>query len=552
MWLSNVYLKTLRDYRVAIFGWGAGMGLLMLAVISAVPSLLTTAEARAALLSLGTSFAWMAEPIKLDTPGGYATWKYGPTVLVMALWPIVAAARMMRGDEERGLLDSLLAVPLSRRRVALQELAAQWTALLTMGLLVGLLTYVGSLSVSADFGLDDSLLFGLNLSLACGVFGSLAMLLAQFVQEQRTASGIAGGLLLVSIMLDMVHRVVPGTEWLSRLSPVYYYNLSKPLVPSYGTDLLALVVLAAVCVLLSAAAIWLFVRRDIGRTVTLPHWLRVPERAVPPQRALALPLNDWSLRSVYLRSLATIATTTAWWTLAIAGFAAFMIFVAQQTIQQLQELMSGSSLLQDVITNVGGGSQANFSAALLSFFYVFLPVLLMAFAVTQAGRWAGDEEDGLHELVLAAPQSRLSVIVARFGALTTATLVIGLLTLAASAAAAAASGLTLDGSKLAAASLSMIPLGLLTAALGYLFSGWLRAAIDTGLLSFLLVIWFAITFIGPELGWSEEVLRLSALYYYGQPLVNGWQVGNIVGVLVVAAVALVLACARYIRKDIGR
>ena len=45
-------------------------------------------------------------------------------------------------------------------------------------------------------------------------------------------------------MVDMVHRVVPGTEWLSRLSPVYYYNLSKPLVPSYGTNPVALLVLA--------------------------------------------------------------------------------------------------------------------------------------------------------------------------------------------------------------------------------------------------------------------------------------------------------------------
>lgn len=552
MWFSNVYLKTLRDYRIAIFGWGIGLGLLMYAVISAVPSLLNTAEARDALVSLGTSFAWMAEPVKLDTPGGYATWKYGPTVLIMALWPIVTASRMMRGDEERGLLDSLLALPLARGRVALQKLAALWTALLAMGLLVGLFAYAGSLTVNADFGLGDSLLFGLNLSLACGVFGSLALLIAQFTQEQRAASGITGGLLLVSIMVDMVHRVFPGTEWLSRLSPVYYYNLSKPLVPSYGTDPVALGVLAALCVLLSAAAIWLFVRRDIGRTVTLPRWLRLPERTVPPERALALPVNDWSLRSVYLRGLATIATTTAWWTLAIAGFAAFMIFVAKQTMQQLQELMAGSSLLQGVITSVGGGSQANFSAALLSFLYVFLPVLLMAFAVTQAGRWAGDEDDGLHELVLAAPQSRLNVILARFGALTTATVVIGVLTLVASAAAAAVSGLALDENNLAAASLSMIPLGLLTAALGYLFSGWLRSAIDTGLLSFLLVIWFAITFIGPELGWSEGVLRLSALYYYGQPLLNGWQAVNMLGVLVVAGAALALASVRYMRKDIGR
>jgi ABC-2 type transport system permease protein len=550
MWFRNVYLKTLRDYRVAIFGWGIGLGLLMYVVLIAINDVVGTPEARAALLSLAASFSWMAEPIKIDTPGGYATWKYGFTILVMALWPILVASRMLRGDEERGILDSLLALPKSRGQVALQKVAAMWTALLGMAVLIGLLTYAGGASVKADFGLGDSLLFGLNLALICGVFGSLTLLISQFTQDARPAAGIAGGVLLVSIMVDMIHRVVPGTDWLSRLSPVYYYNLSKPLIPSYGTDPVALGVMALLSVVFSAAAIWLFVRRDIGRPVTLPGRLSRPERAVPPERAL--PVNDWSLRSVYLRSLASIAVSTAWWTLAIAGFAAFMIFVAQQTLQQLQELMAGSSLLQNVITNVGGGGQADLSDAILSFFFVFLPVLLMAFAVTQASRWAGDDEDGLNDLVLAAPQSRLNVILARFGALTTATVVIGVVTLVACGAASAASGLAVNGNNLAAATLSMIPLGLLTAALGYLFSGWLRSAIDTGLLSFLLLIWFVITFIGPELGWSDGVLRLSALYYYGQPLINGWQVANILGVLLVAAAALALASARYMRKDVGR
>lgn len=50
---------------------------------------------------------------------------------------------------------------------------------------------------------------------------------------------------------------------------------------------------------------------------------------------------------------------------------------------------------------------------------------------------------------------------------------------------------------LAAATLSIIPLELLIAALGCLFSGWLHAAVDTGLLSFLLVIWLFISFVGP-------------------------------------------------------
>src|ERR1700730_17323489 len=183
-----------------------------------------------------------------------------------------------------------------------------------------------------------------------------------------------------------------------------------------------------------------------------------------------------------------------------------MVVVVKQIEAQMTSLYASSPLLKEEITKVGGSDQAT-NAALLSFLFVFLPLLLMAFAVTQASRWAADEEDGRLELVLSTPQPRLQVLLGRFAALTTATIIIGVLTLGASAWASAATGLQLDGGNLAAATLSLIPMGLLIAAIGYLLSGWLRMAVDTGLLSFLLVIWFFITFVGPELNWSNTILR---------------------------------------------
>ncbi len=549
MWFTSVYLKTLRDFRIAILGWGAGIGLLIYAVLIAVPSLVTTAQARAYLIETAVLFKWIAEPIQVATPGGYATWKYGFTILVMALWPLLVASRMLRGEEERGTLDVLLAVPRGRARVALEKVAAMWTALLAMGLIIGLLAFAGGASVHANFGLGGGLIFGLNLALICGVFGSIALLIAQFTRERSVAAGMTGGLLLLCIVLDMLHRVFPSTEWLSRLSPIYYYNLSKPLIPSYGVNPGALLVLVALNVGLSGAALGLFVRRDVGDVVALPGWLRLPERA--PQPARALPVNAWSLRSVYTRGLATVALPTLWWTVGIAGFAGWMVVIAKQTENILPGLIAGSPLLKGIFTKVGGGA-ATTNATLLSFLFVLMPLVLMAFAVTQASRWASDEENGRQELVLATPQTRLTVVLARFGAVATATVLIGVVTLAATALATAITGLKLDGGHLAAATLSIIPLGLLIAALGYLLAGWLRTAVDTGLLSFLLVLWFFITFVGPELNWPAGVLRLSALYYYGTPLLNGLPVGDTLAVLVVAAAALALAAARFVRKDIAR
>ena len=549
MWFSNVFIKTLRDFRVAILGWGAGIGLLMYAVVVAVPSLVATPEARASLVGLATSFAWLADPVSVDTPGGYATWKYGFTILIIAIWPMLACSRILRGEEERGSMDVLLSLPRGRVRVALQKLAAVWTALLGMGLIIGLLTFAGGTRVNADFGLSGALLFALDVVLICGLFGSIALLLSQFTQERGAAAGWTGGLLAFFIALDMIHRVFPGTDWLSRLSPVYYYNLSKPLVPSYGTNAGAMLLLLALSVLLSGAAVGFFARRDIAGTVALPRWLRLPERTVRPERAL--PVNAWSLRSVYTRGLGMVAAPTLWWTLGIAAFTALMISVVKQSETNLLNLLQGSPLLKQVIANVGGSNQTT-NATLMSFFFVFLPLLLMAFAVTQASKWASDEEDGRLELVLATPQPRLQVLLGRFAALATATITISVVTLGVAALTLNATGLSIDGGNLTAATLSIIPMGLLMAALGYLFAGWLRAAVDTGLLSFLLVIWFLISFVGPELNWPEVTLRLSPFYYYGTPILHGLPLWDMLGVLAVAVAALAVASVRFARKDIAR
>ena len=104
---------------------------------------------------------------------------------------------------------------------------------------------------------------------------------------------------------------------------------------------------------------------------------------------------------------------------------------------------------------------------------------------------------------------------------------------------------------LAGATLGMVPLGLLVAGFGYMGAGWLRTAADTGLLSFLLLIWFFITFIGPELNLPNATLRLSPFYYYGTPLLHGLSLTSVLGVLAVTILALGLGALRFVRKDIA-
>src|ERR1043165_5928917 len=241
MWLRNVYLKSLRDYRIGILGWGIGMGLVVMSPMASVASLVSTPQARAELVGLAQQFAWNAAAVAVDTIGGYAMFKIGVFVFLIAVWPLRAAGRALRGEEERGSMDVLLSAPRSRARVAIEKIAAISTALFAMGLLIGLLTFAGGQAFQGEFGLGDALLYGLDIALVCAVFAGITLVLSQFMIEG--AAGWGGGLLVIFIVLDMVHRVFPDAENISRLSPIYYFNLSKPLVPSYGTNVGALLVL---------------------------------------------------------------------------------------------------------------------------------------------------------------------------------------------------------------------------------------------------------------------------------------------------------------------
>ena len=550
MWLRNVFLKSLRDYRVAILGWGIGMGLVIVSPMASVATLIRTPEARAQLAALAAQFKWNADPVAAGTVGGYATFKVGFFILLIVIWPLLAGSRMLRGEEDRGPLDVLLSLPLTRLRVAVQKVAAMWTALLAMAVIIGVMAYLGGVAFKAEFNLAGGLLFGLNLALICAVFGAIALFISQFTHERGPAAGATGALLFISIVVDMVHRVIPNTDWFSHLSPVYYYNLSKPLIPSYGVSVGGMLVMLGLTVILTAAAVALFVRRDVGDAVRLPWTARLERMSAGPSRAL--PVADWSLRSVYTRSIATMAWPTLWWTIGIAGYAAWMVVIVKQIVSSLNTLLSSSSSASaalQVIKNISGGG-SKLDAIFLGAMFEVLPVLLMAFAVTQVNRWAADYDEGRLEIILSTPHPRTAVLLGRYAALATATTFVGVVTLTASAVAAAIGGVTVDTANLAAATLGMIPLGLLIAAIGYLAAGWLRTAADTGLLSFLLAFWFFVSFIGPDLKWPDATLRLSAFYYYGAPLLHGIQLGNLLVIAAVAAASLALASLRFARKDI--
>ncbi|AMY09435.1 hypothetical protein LuPra_02652 [Luteitalea pratensis] len=147
------------------------------------------------------------------------------------------------------------------------------------------MAFAGGQVANTGLPLRAALLFGLNASLLAGVFGSMALLASQFTRARRTAAGITGALLGLSVVMTSAGRTVPGGAWIGQLSPVHYFELSKPLVPSYGASPRAMLVLAALSAVLSALGLAIFVRRDMGTTPkrSTPRWsFFQPRVPLPP------------------------------------------------------------------------------------------------------------------------------------------------------------------------------------------------------------------------------------------------------------------------------
>jgi ABC-2 type transport system permease protein len=552
MWLRNIFLKTLADCRVAILGWGVAIGSIAPLIFAFVPALLSDSGARATVAALvqHPAIRLFGEPVDVLTPGGYATWRLTLILPLVGVWALLVTTRTLRGEEESGALDLLLSIPRSRLHVVLAKLGAIGAAILLIGGLIGLLAYAGGLVTAATLSPWAALLFGVNTALLAGVFGACALLVSQFVRERRSAAGITGALLGLSVLVVTAGRALPEREWIGRLSPLYYFERSKPLVTQ--VDLRAMLVLATLAIGIAAAGVLLFLQRDIGGQIRIRAGAG-PERR---PRRLASFTGSRLLKSVFARSLGALAVPIASWGLGLAVYTAALTAILQQAQRNLLDLLDTvgrfNPMYAELVARVTGGSGAEMNARSLTAVFTVVAGLFMVFAITLASRWAADEDDGRFDLLLSTPLSRQQVMLSRFAALTIGLVIVAGVIFASTGLTAWAAGFALDRLRLAEAAIGMAPVGMVVAAMGYLLAGWLHSKSVTGILTGWLLTSFVVTLLGPLFQWPASAMQLSIVEQYGTPLVTGLEPVRVAGLFVVVVVVMTAATVRFATKDLVR
>lgn len=263
----SVFNETLRRGWQSMIYWGMGLGTLSLVIMIIIPNvailkqfenLMTTMPAL--LKALG-----MEDASQLATPEGFISAGYfGRVLLILAVYAILAGLNITANEEDHGIMDVLLALPLPRWRLVLEKFFAY--SLMLVGVVglgfVGL--YVGSISSNIQVDSGKLLISSINVLPSAFLMLAFTGFAGAFFRTRSRAAAAAVIFIVTSYMVDFIGGVASDSfvAPLRTLSFFAYYDNAH--IMQTGLNISYVALLLGISVALLAGSILFFQSRDIA------------------------------------------------------------------------------------------------------------------------------------------------------------------------------------------------------------------------------------------------------------------------------------------------
>ncbi len=345
--------------------------------------------------------AIFGETRSLETMAGFTEWRVVLSLaLVGGIWGMFATTRVLRGEEDAGRAEVLLAGPVTRTGAAaatLAGLAAAW-------LLCTAITVIGLVAASGrDLGLGPAALLGLTLTSLAVVMIGVAAVASQLLATRRAVTGTAAVVLGVSYGIRVVADSAPDLRWWRWWTPLGWLEEVRPLT---GAVVLPLVLMWLLAVVLGVVAVGLVTRRDTGEGL----W---GVRATARPRTVLL-TGPFGLAVRLARGQAVS------WALGLAGFGGLIGLVARTASDAMASSTGAEVLSRLGVDDVGARAYTGVS-------FVFATLALSLVAAGQVATMRDEEASGRLDAVLTRPVGRWRWLAGRW------TVACGVLVLAAAA-----------------------------------------------------------------------------------------------------------------------
>jgi ABC-2 type transport system permease protein len=331
------------------------------------------------------SAALFGPALRLETVAGFTVFKSFMTLMVLgAIWGLLTSTRLLRGEEDAGRWELLLAGQTTRRGATVQGLGGLAVGVGTLWLVTAVITVLTGQYSKVDIAAGPMLYFSVAQVATAVMFLAVGAFTSQLAGTRRRAATYAGWFLGLCYALRMLADAAPGLHWLIWSSPLGWVEQLQPLT---SPQPVALVPIAGFSALVSIFAVRLAAVRDAGASI-------LPDRATarPRLRLLSGPLG----LTIRLEGPAVIG-----WALALAATGLVLGVIAKAA----GGTISGSSV-ETVLSRLGAPGTG--ATAFLGVAFLVVAVLIAFIAVGRVMTAREEEGSGRLDNLLVRAVSRPS------------------------------------------------------------------------------------------------------------------------------------------------
>jgi len=325
------------------------------------------------------------ETANAATPASYSVYK-SITLMTMttAIWGLLVTTRLLRGQEEDGRLEVILAGNTTKRRASSQLLLG-FTGSLLVSFLLALIgiAALGQLP-HVNLALGSASLLTIGVYLPGLLFASLGVATSQLACTRGRAILYGLAPLLLLFVVRGAGNSVVNLNWLKKLSPFGWVDLLNPVLHPQSIWILPTAIFS---VLFLVTGIYLAGRRDLG--ASLLH-----ESDTARSR-------HYLLSSPFALSLRQHIWTFIWWGLGALSFAGFITSLAKLSVAILKDASGAQAIVAKL-----GNSTSDMTLAFIGIGSTLTAMLLLIMTVVLFARIRHDEAKGYLDTVLVHPVSR--------------------------------------------------------------------------------------------------------------------------------------------------
>ena len=260
--------NTLRTSWKQILYWGLGLGALGLYIdfIASSPDIISGYADLFSSMPPAMLKAFGASGVELLTTseGWIVTVFVSEAAIFLSVFAVLAGLNISANDEQSGVMDIILSLPISRAAYMLERWLAYALIGLAIVVLCALITVGGMIGMNIDAQNDVIFMSIMNLYPGTLLAMTVTCLLASALRRRATAIGLSAAFVVLSYVFNVIGASASGAvaDLMERLSYFSYVNGEDFVLGVYDPANTILVLVAVVIGF--ALSLKIFVSRDIG------------------------------------------------------------------------------------------------------------------------------------------------------------------------------------------------------------------------------------------------------------------------------------------------